>query len=92
MAGSIRITINPAGIKELLNRAETRAMLTEKARHVLALAQEIAPVESGAYKASLRIEQGTTDRAVVAVIAGTDHAFVVEANTGTLRKALDAAR
>lgn len=92
MPGSVRITINPAGIRELLNRAETRAMLTEKANRVLAAAQAGAPVESGAYKASLHVEQGTTDRAVVAVVAGTDHAFVVEANTGTLRRALDAAR
>lgn len=92
MAGSVRITINPAGIRQLLNSQGVRSMLTSKANSVLAAARGSAPVETGEYQASLRIEQGTTDRAVVSVVAGAPHAFVVEANTGNLRRALDAAR
>lgn len=79
------------GLKELLNSDGVRGMLTVKAGSVLAAAQSTAPIESGAYKASLSIIQATTDRAVVRVGAGVDYALVVEARTGNLARSLDAA-
>jgi hypothetical protein len=86
-----RVTLNGRGMKELLHSSEVRDDLTRRATPVLAVAQASAPVESGAYRDSLRIEQATTDRAVVRVIADVDHGLVVEAKTGTLARALDAA-
>ena len=67
-------------------------MLRGKMERALAAAQSSAPVASGAYRASLHLVDDTTDRAVVRLVADVDHAMVVEANTGTLARALDQAR
>lgn len=76
---------------EILNSAKTRAEMTEKAEKVLAEARANAPVDSGAYQASLTVEQATTDRAVARVVANVPYALDVEARTGNLARALDAA-
>lgn len=86
-----RLNLSYSGIGEILRGAETRAFLTDKAEAVLAAAKSIAPVESGAYRDSLTIVQDTTDRAAVRVTSSLDYAMVVEARTGTLSRALDAA-
>jgi hypothetical protein len=86
-----RVVLKSAGVKALLNSGETRAMLTGKAGPVLSAAQSSAPVASGEYRASLHLEQDTTDRAVVRVVSDAPHAMIVEANTGNLARALDAA-
>ena len=87
-----RVKVNyGAPFADILKSSGVRALLTEKAGNVLSAAQSSAPVDSGAYKASLQIEQATTDRAVVRVVASVPHAFVVEANEGTLSRALDSA-
>lgn len=88
---SIRYKQNSAGIKELLNSGGTRDMLTGMAGSVLSAAQSSAPVASGDYRNSLHLEQDTTDRAVVRVVADVPYAGLVEANTGNLGRALDAA-
>ena len=90
MAG-IKVKLNHASMADLLKSAEVRAALTTRAEAVLAKAQADAPVATGEYRDSLHIEQDTTDRAAVRVVAGTDHAWVVEAKTGNLARALDAA-
>lgn len=87
-----RTRLNSAGMRALLNSADVRAELTERAERVLAKAQADAPVATGAYRDGLHIIQDTTDRAVVRVSGGTDHDWIVEANTGNLARALDAGR
>lgn len=87
-----RLKLNSGGFKELLNSGEVRGLLTERAQSVLAAAQASAPVVSGEYQASLHLEQDSTDRARVRVVASAPHALVVEANTGNLARAADAAR
>lgn len=77
--------------EELLKSSEVRALVRDRAERVLSAAQSGAPVETGTYQASLRIEDVTTDRAVARVVASVDYAHVVEANTGNLARALDAA-
>lgn len=87
-----RVKVNyGAPFAEILNSARVRAELTSKAGNVLAAAQAAAPVDTGEYRASLHIIQATTDRAVVRVVASAPHALVVEANHGTLSRALDSA-
>lgn len=86
-----KVTMKSAGVREVLNSSGTRSMLTSKAGPVLAAAQSGAPVATGAYRASLRIEQATTDRAVVRVVSDAPHAFAVEADTGNLARALGSA-
>jgi len=87
-----RVKLNHGGMAALLKSDEVRAMLTGKAEAVLASAQASAPVVTGNYRASLEIAQDTTDRAVVRVVARAPHSHLVEANHGTLARALDAAR
>jgi hypothetical protein len=86
-----RVELNSPGVRALLNDDGVRADLTRRMESVLGAAVSGAPVESGAYRDSIHIEQATTDRAVVRVAAGTDHALTVEARTGNLSRALDAA-
>ena len=85
------ITLNHGGMAELLNSSSVRAMLTEHAEPVLAAAQADPHDDSGAYEASLHIEQAVTDRAVVRVVADVPYAMVLEANYGILSRALDSA-
>lgn len=92
MASGIKVTLNHGGMAALLKSGEVRSELTKRAESVLSAAQASAPVDSGAYKAGLHIEQATTDRAVVRVAGSTDHDLVVEANTGNLARALDSGR
>ena len=87
-----RIKLNSAGFAALLNSASVRADLTDRASRVLSAARSSAPVVSGEYRDSLHVEQATTDRAVVRIVAGADYGYVVEANTGNLARALDAGR
>lgn len=86
-----RVVLDHGGMKALLNDPGVRADLTRRAASVLAAAQASAPVASGAYRASLRIVQATTDRAVVRVASDVSYSFVVEAKTGNLARSLDAA-
>lgn len=77
--------------EEILNSGGVRDLVTERAERALSAARASAPVASGAYRESLRVEQATTDRAVARVVADVDYAMVVEAKTGNLARALDAA-
>lgn len=86
-----KITLNHAGIAEVLKSAGVRDELTRRMERVLDQAKATAPVDTGAYRDSLHIEQVTHDRAVVRVVSDTDHSLEVEADHGTLSRALDAA-
>ena len=88
---SVRIKISYEGIRDLLNDPGVRADLTRRMGPVESAAVAGAPVTSGDYRGSIHIEQATTDRAVVRVVADSDHALFVEAKTGNLARALDAA-
>ena len=89
---SFRGKLNSRGIADVLNSSKVRADLTSRAEAVLSAAQASAPVDTGDYKASLHIEQATTDRAVVRVVSDVPHVMIVEAKTGNLSRALDAGR
>lgn len=91
MATAIKVKLNTAGIGELLKSAPLRSDLTARMERVLSAAKSGAPVASGTYRDSLRIEQATTDRAVVHVVSDVSYAMAVEARTGNLARALDQA-
>lgn len=86
-----KVQLKSAGMRELLNSAGVRADLTRRAGSVLARAEASAPVETGQYRDGLHIVQATTDRAVTRVASSAPHAWAVEARTGNLARALDAA-
>lgn len=89
MAG--RVKLNSPGVAALLKSEEVRAMLTEKARPVLAAAIADPHDDTGDYENSLQIQQTTTDRAVVRVIATDRKSHILEAKYGILSRALDSA-
>lgn len=86
-----RVKLKSSGVEDVLKSSGTRSVITDKADAVLAQAISTAPVVTGTYQASLHIEQDTTDRAVARVVASAPHAHLVEAQSGTLARALDAA-
>lgn len=86
MASKIRLS--SAGMRELLRSSGIRAALRGPAEAVAARARASAPVETGEYKASIRVESATTDRVVERVVADAPHALVVEAKTGNLARSL----
>lgn len=84
------LKLNSRGLRDVFEQW-ARTDGERRMQQVLAKAEASAPVDTGAYRDSLHIEHVTTDRAVVRVVAGTDHAWIVEARTGNLARALDAA-
>jgi hypothetical protein len=87
-----RTRLDARGMAELLNSTKVGDMLEARMSKALAFAKSNAPVATGAYRDSLHIEVVHTDRVVARIVAGTDHALWVEAQTGNLARALDAAR
>jgi hypothetical protein len=85
------VKLNSRGMADLLKSSGVRAELKRRIAPVEAAAKGNAPVASGEYRDSIRTVSATTDRAVERVEASAPHAFVVEARTGNLARALDAA-
>lgn len=85
-----KVKLISPGVQALLNDSGVRADLHRRAEAVAAAARASAPVASGAYRDSIHVEDATTDRAVVRVVAGSSHAMLVESKTGNLAKALGA--
>lgn len=89
---STRVTLNHGEVQSYLDGDHgVEAMLEARAQAALSAAQSSAPVKSGTYRDSLHIETDHTDRIVKRVVSDVDYALVVEANTGTLSRALDSA-
>jgi hypothetical protein len=87
-----RVKINSRGIQSYLDGGGgVAALLHDHAESVLSAAKADSHDASGAYEASLHIEEAHTDRLVVRVVASVPYAHVVEANFGVLSRALDSA-
>lgn len=87
----IEVKLKRGGMGKLLKSDEVREGLTTRAQRVLDKAYNDAPVDTGDYRDSLHIEQATTDRAVVRVVADDWKSAILEAEHGILSRALDAA-
>lgn len=89
MGAFSRFKLNHGGIQSYLDGDHgVSSLVRGEAAKVLAAAQAGAPVDSGAYQASLHLEETRTDRLVVRVVADVDYAMIVEANTGNLARSL----
>lgn len=86
-----KVKMISAGIEALLKGAEGRAAVESRLSAVESAAIAGAPIDSGEYVGSIHAEWTTTDRIVGRVVADAPHALVVEADTGNLARALDAA-
>lgn len=87
-----RVKLISSGMADLLHDPGVTAELVRRAERVAAQARSVAPVVSGAYRDSIRVETVEHQSRVVArVVADVPYAMVVESSTGTLAKSLDAA-
>lgn len=86
-----KVTMDARGSKALLKDDGVRRELRRRAEQVAAAARASAPVRTGNYRAGIKVVDDTTDRAVVRVGSTAPHAHLVEARTGNLARALDAA-
>lgn len=92
MAGKVKVKLNHAALQDILDGEAMTRELWARGQRVLERAKDTAPVLTGEYKSKLRLEEAHTDRAVVRVAGYAHHTLVVEARTGNLARALDAAR
>ena len=86
MAANVRIVMNPRGVEEMLQDAD----LMPFGEKVEAAAQSSAPVLTGTYRDSIHTEDAPDGLGVV-VVSDVRYAIYVEAATGNLSRALDAA-
>lgn len=82
-----RVEMNSRGVIEVY--AEVRTALRGHAARVAARARSTAPVDTGAYRDSIHVEDATLDGVpAVIVVADAPHSGIVEATTGNLSRAL----
>lgn len=85
----LRVKINSAGIREVLQSSEVEAALVDIAEPIAATARANAPVRSGQYRDSIEVVvDHHKDRVVAHVTAKAPHALIVESATGNLARAL----
>lgn len=90
--GRSSVTWNSDELGRILKSQGVVDVLMERARQVEMEAIANAPVDTGQYQASIHTEVVEhPSRTVVRVVADAPHAWIVEANTGNLARALDAA-
>jgi hypothetical protein len=83
------LTWNPGFFEGFLYRAPgIIASVQEAADRVAAIARGSAPVDTGVYRNSIRVQIKFQQRAVAIVVADCDHAMIVESRTGNLARAL----
>jgi len=65
--------------------------VTQKANQAAAIARATAPVDTGAYRASIHVEmRSTAHRVIAVVVADAADAGIVESKTGNLVRAMNA--
>lgn len=90
---TVRTVVNRAAVEALLRTQGVR-VADEAANRVLDRARSTAPVKTGAYRAGLTVQHATTPNGRPAVNVGSTarHARFVEADTGNLVRATQAAK
>ena len=101
---NLKVELYSPGMVEMMKSEPVVAELHRIAERAAATAHGSAPVESGAYRDSIRVEmttaaalgikfrRGGNDRPVAVVVAAASYAMNVEASMGNLARALDAAK
>lgn len=89
----ISVNFNQKFFDEILNSAGVKSLTTLAANRALAYARASAPVDTGAYRDGLQIEEVKHAHRTTCMVVGTDpKTLLVEAKTGNLAKALRKAR
>lgn len=89
----VMVKFNDRYFDELMNSAGVKAMTRRAAEKTLAYAQSHAPVDTGAYRDGLQIEEVKHAHRTTCMVVGHDKkTLLVESQTGNLRKALKAGK
>jgi len=101
---NLKVKLYSPGMAEMMKSEKVTAELERIAERDAAAARASAPVESGAYRDSIRVEmttaaalgikfrRGGNDRPVAVVVAASTYVMNVEASTGNLARNIDAAK
>ncbi len=90
---STAINFSDEYFDDILHSAGVQALTRRAADKALAYAKANAPVDTGAYRAGLRIQPVQHAHRTTLMVVGTDpKTLLVESQTGNLRKALKAAK
>lgn len=93
MVLGVMVKFNDRYFDELMNSAGVKAMTRRSAEKVLESAKANAPVDTGAYRDGLQIEEVKHAHRTTCMVIGTDpKTLLVESKTGNLRKALKAGK
>ena len=88
-----KVILNHGEIASILKSDKVSAELHRRAERVAAAAIASAPVVTGNYRAGIVVvDEVHPSRVVSRVYARAPHSHLVEANTGNLARALDAAK
>ena len=93
MVLGVMVKFNDRYFDELMNSAGVKAMTRRPAEMPLEYAKAHAPVDTGAYRDGLQIEEVKHAHRTTCMVVGTDpKTLLVESRTGNLRKALKAGK
>lgn len=93
MVLGVMVKFNDKYFDELMNSAGVKAMTRRAAEKTLEYAKAHAPVDTGAYRDGLQIEEVKHAHRTTCMVVGTDSkTLLVESRTGNLRKALKAGK
>ena len=84
-----RVRLDGRQVRKALTSNAVVSQLDKKAQQILDDAKSRAPVQSGAYRDSLKVEHDVTDRSVVRVVADIEYGLAVEAQHAVLGVALN---
>lgn len=79
---------NNGFFEELGRSSGVENLVMSAAERVADKARSTAPVDTGAYKNSIKVEKKHQDRVVALVTAEDDNALIIESRFGTLARAL----
>lgn len=85
---SVKIELDHREIKDFLTGPEIESALRDIAEKAASRARATAPVASGAYRDSIKVEVDETDRTAVRVVAHDWKAAIIESRTSNLKKAV----
>lgn len=86
MSVKVRVKVSRAGVRGMLNGPDIRRELAVRAERVQRMAQQIAPVDTGRYRASIHVRMTTRGGVPVAqIVAATPYAVYLEFGTRRMR-------
>lgn len=92
-SGQVTVDFNDSAFDQILNSAGVRALTRGAAEKALGIAKTNAPVDTGAYKNGLTVEQVQHAHRTTWMVVGHDpKTLLVESQTGNLQRALKAAK